>query len=177
MGWTQQGYNAQGFNPSLGIKSDYWYVECNGEESDEIEEYHELRVDVKWTDKIKIVYGMSSREYFRGYVLTNDIQLVKSLLNTFNKFLVYERKYGGEKEFNVEELTILQFLGIALFFETNAKVFPDDTIISMDEITEDLLDELIFGIRHGFMDAYGKSRDEIAKDLRKEIRLLKNIKQ
>ncbi len=43
MGWTQQGYNTQGFNPSLGIKSDYWYVECNGEEDNKVNEilfYH-----------------------------------------------------------------------------------------------------------------------------------------
>lgn len=74
MGWTLQGYNAQGFNPSLGFESDYWHVECHGDEDDDVEEYYEGVVDLgDWNDRIMIVYGTSRAEYFRGYILVDHI--------------------------------------------------------------------------------------------------------
>ena len=85
MGWTSQGYNAQGFNPSLGFKSDYWYVVCNVDEDESIETYHEMPVDLgEFNEKVRIVYGTSSAEYFRGYVLTDDMGVAKYLLEKFN---------------------------------------------------------------------------------------------
>ena len=177
MGWTQQGYNAQGFNPSLGIKSNYWYVECNGEEDNKIEKYYELKVNINdWDEKLKIVYGTSGKEYFRGYVLTNDIKTARFLLNKFHKFLVYEGKYGGEKEFNSKNLTLIPFLNTHLFFETNVQRYLRNESIPLVEIKKEIFNELIFGIKYGFIDNYGKSQDEISQELKNKILLTKNKK-
>lgn len=174
MGWTLQGYNSQGFNPSLGIKSDYWYVECNGEENNEIEKYHDLEVDIgTWNQKIKIVYGTSGSEYFRGYVLTNDMELANSLLNQFNTFLVYKNKYGGKKEFNTKIVTFISFLEIIFFFENNPKNRLDE-LISSEKIKEELFNELSFGIKYNFIDNCGKSLEEINHELWEKILFIMN---
>ncbi|PKV49695.1 hypothetical protein ATE84_1730 [Aquimarina sp. MAR_2010_214] len=175
MGWTQQGYNAQGFNPSFGIKSNFWYVECNGDEDDEIEKFDELKVDINnWDEKLKIVYGTSGREYFRGYILTNDTKAAKFLLDKFHRFLVYEGKYGGEKEFDSNKLTLIPFLNIIIFFETNAKRYLIDETVPLAEIAEEIFKELMFAVKHGFISDLGKSREEISKEMKSKILLTQN---
>jgi hypothetical protein len=175
MGWTEQGFNAQGFNPSLGIKSDYWYVECSGDEENDVEEFYERLIDLgDWNDKIKIVYGTSQAEYFRGYLLTDRIEKSKSILKEFNNFAVYQSKYGGVKKFRFKDITLLPFLGILLFFETNAKNFMGE-LIPLKDLVNDLLSELEFGIYHGFIDSYGKSWDVIKKELKTKIMITKKL--
>ena len=171
MGWTQQGYNAQGFNPSLGIKSNYWHVECNGDAIDAVEKYDKLKVDINdWEEKLKIVYGTSSTKYFRGYVLTTDIKAAKHVLNRFLNFLVYEEKYGGIKAFNTNALTLIPFLNSILFFETNAIDSLSKKRIPLTEIEKELFNELTFGIKHGFIDDLGKSYDEISQELNNKLK-------
>ena len=171
MGWTQQGYNAQGFNPTLKIKSDYWYVENNGETIGEVEKYYEQQPDIdNWSAKIKIVYGMSGSEYFRGYILTPNIDSAKLLLRKFHGFLCYEHKYGGEKQFNSSNLILFPFLDLIFFYEKNpARI--DNQSISDDTIVRDFLKELEFGIRHKFVNDFGKTLDEIGEGLAQVIEL------
>ncbi len=155
-------------------KASYWYVECNGEEDERVEKYHELNVDLgRWNDKVKIVYGTSSREYFRGYILTSNTRVAKDLLNKFNNFLVYQGKYGGIKKFCSQELTLITALETTLFFETDAKKYLGDKI-TLDEIVKELSEELAFGIKHGFMNNFDKSTIEIENDLREIILISKN---
>lgn len=168
MGWTQQGYNAQGFNPTLWFKSDYWYVENNGDSIDEVEKYYEQQPDINhWSNKIKIVYGMSSNEYFRGYIRTQDIKMAKRLLRQFNGFLCYEHKYGGRKQFNSSNLNVFPFLDLILFFEKNPSRL--DKIIPIETVKRDLFEELEFGIRHEFINDFGKTLDEIKEELYRKI--------
>jgi hypothetical protein len=157
MEWTEQGFNAQGFNPSLGIKSDYWYVECNGDEDNDVEEFYERVIELgDWTDKIKIVYGTSRAEYFRGFILTGHIEKSKSILKEFNNFPVYQSKYSGVKKFHFKNIARIPFLAIVLFFERNATNFTGELIP-----LNDLLSELEFRMIHGFIDNYNKSLDII----------------
>lgn len=165
MGWSQQGYNAQGFNPSLGFGSPYWYVGCNGEDNSNVEAFHETRVDIgEWATKLKIVYGTSSQEYFRGYILTPAMETALLVLSRFDNFLVYEGKYGGEKAFKATEMVMVPFLGIILFFEARARRYLGD-LISFKELEKELLEELNFGIRHGFISNEEKSQADIALGL------------
>ncbi len=166
MGWTQQGYNI------IGQQLGCWYVDCNGEFDKAIEKYNNRKVDIKeWSQKIKIVYGMTDREFFRGYVLSSDLNIVKSLLNKFDGFLVYGGKYGGEKRFEPQKLSIFSFLNITYFFEQNAKTFWVKKAIPLSTIIEELYQETFYGIKFGFIDNLGKSNDEIYQELKDIISL------
>lgn len=167
MGWTTQGYNA-GFNPTLNIKSDYWYVENSGDSDDEVEKYSDRKPDIgHWNTKVKIVYGLSGHEYFRGYVLTQDIEATKRMLRAFQGFLCYEHKYGGIKRFNISDLKVFSFLDLILFYEMNPAGIGGP--ISDDTIVRDLLSDLEFGIGHHFIDDCGKTLDEIKESLKHRI--------
>lgn len=171
MGWTQQGYNAQGFNPALEFRSDYWYVENNGDNIKAVEKYYESKPDIDhWSNKIKIVYGCSGSEYFRGYLLTQDVKIAKRLLREFHGFLCYEHKYGGRKKFSSSNLIVFLFLELILFFEKNPSRF--DKIIPIETVKRDLFEELEFGIKHKFINDFRKSLDEVEEELNEKIAML-----
>lgn len=168
MSWTQQGYNAQGFNPSLGFKSDYWHVENNGDSIKAVETYYEQKPDIgHWCNKVKIVYGMSGSEYFRGYIITQDTKVAKRVLRAFHGFLCYEHKHGGSKQFSSRNLKVFPFLDLVLFFEIKPSRLNKD--ISIEIVKSDLFEEIEFGIRHKFINDFGKSINEIKEELYHKI--------
>ena len=110
MGWSQQGYNGE---------NHYWEVQGYTRGlNPEIENYHRRRLELDDYPNTRIIYGTTGEEYFRGYVFTDDENIVKEVLSKFEGFLVYSSKYGDSfHAFSLKNMTFYNFEEITLFLE------------------------------------------------------------
>lgn len=117
MGWKTQGYYKDLSNEQLSWN---WQVEGNSDlPNQEIEKFHLRKIDLgDWKHKIQIRYGTSGLQYFRGYIISTDLNLVKNQLSKFEEFKVYKQKYGDQAAtFCVHELNFLQIENLFIFYQ------------------------------------------------------------
>lgn len=133
MSWFSQGYFPEYNYDKERFDPPTWNVNCSGEEDEEIEKYDLRSVNLNgWENKTKIFYGLEDGLFFKGYIETNDLDNVKTILKSFDNFLVYKYKYGGKKSFKVNVLKYHIVDNITVFYEKRE--------YSEDEKTEFLKD-------------------------------------
>jgi hypothetical protein len=134
MSWISQGYYSDYDPVNKESMLPAWIVYTNGVEDEEIEAYDGKTVKLDgWESKTKIVYGTSNSRFFKGFIETNDLQIVSSILQRFAGFPVYENKFGGKKEFELATLNFFIYHGISLFVE-NASITDNE----LAELIQDL---------------------------------------
>lgn len=117
MGWKIQGYYK---NFSNEESSWNWQVDGNCDQPNQvIEKFHLHKIDLgEWENKIKIMYGTSSLPFFRGFIISDHLDLAKSQLSKFEGFKVYKQKYGSQAAtFLVHQLNFLPIENLFIFYQ------------------------------------------------------------
>ncbi|HLP21705.1 MAG TPA: hypothetical protein VK174_15435 [Chitinophagales bacterium] len=113
------GWHTQGYLESPTSSAPLWIVDCgNGEYQSAIQAYSGSNPQpIPAGCNLRIYYGTTGLEYFRGFAQFNAVEELKQVLQLFNGYPVYQTKWHGLHTFNTSKLDYYHLHGLLFFVE------------------------------------------------------------